>query len=670
MHNATATFPRLVLATVIALLTACSGSDPVPAARDPVPAAKEPQAPESELAKLVPDGTAIYVQAPSIDRLAASIGKVMAAFDPDRAAATDVDEMLEGLDLPGSMKEIDRTKPLAICLVLPTEPGGEPSPTFLVPALSPESFVRSVAESGPGLTTAIHGGYVAVSMAAEAKPGSAPAAIALDLPTGDLVARLDVQRLVEHFRPMIDMGLSQMTSAVESMPPQATGGMDVGPFVKLYADGIRSVLDSGQTLDLALRLDGGILEIASVLIAREKSALDGFGSGQKTDAKALARYLDPQAPMGMVFGMDQALMLQRLRPLIEAACAMYPEPMRSGFQKMMGSADELAVQIGSAMCVNAAFGGDGLRYAGYLQPRDADKLVETYRTMMSSVSGITLEELKEDEVDGVKVLRSRLRVDADVLFGGQLEAAGEEQKAQVKAMLERMYGANGLAFTIATQGDVTAIVMGGDDAFLGSSLARLSRPDTLPPRVARGLEQVGDLNPCFVMQYNLGAMMKGMQDLFGGAAGGMPFAFPELSASFTVFGGVDGRVWHGAMSTDVAELGAAFRGMTGGNTRRAESSKAWEDLRSISALVILYSLSNDGKFPESLAVLLVPDANGHSYLTGTAVPEDPWGREYLYDPPSAERATPRVYTYGRDGQPGGAGEDTDLDDSSGDDGNR
>lgn len=670
MYTATAAFPRLVLATVLAILPACSGSDPVPAAKELKASEHEPKVSENELAKLVPVGTAIYVQAPSIDRLATSIRNVMAAFDPDQAATMDVDEMLEGLDLPGSMKEIDRTKPLAVCLVLPAEPGAEPSPTFLVPALSPESFVRSVAESAPGLSTAVHGGYVAVSMAAEAKPGPTPAAIALDLPTGDVVARLDVQRLVEHFRPMIDMGLGQMTSAMESMSPQAMGGMAVGPFMKVYADGIRAVLDSGQTLDLALRLDGGILEIASVLTAREKSALDGFGSGQKTEAKALARFLDPRAPMSMVLGMDQAVIMQRLRPLIEATFAMYPEPMRSGFQKMMGSADELAAQLGSAMCVNGAFGSDGLRYACYLRPRDAAKLVETYRTMMTSVPGITFEPLKEGEVDGVPVLRSRLRVDAETLVGGQLGAAGEEQKAQMKAMFDRMYGANGLAFTFATRGDVTAIVMGGDDAFLGSSLSRLSSSDTLPPAVARGLEQVGDLNPCFVMRYDMGAMMQGMQDLLGDAAGGMPFGFSNLSASFTIFGGVDGRVWRGAMSTDIAELGSTFRAMMGGNLQRAEGSKTRVDLRSISSALTEYAIMNGGKYPESLVVLVVLDANGQTYLVPATLPKDPWGREYLYDPPSAERAKPRVYTYGRDGRPGGEGEDADLDDSSADEGNR
>jgi hypothetical protein len=573
MQHPTAALPRVLLATVLALAPACSGGDSKPGAESSKGSAHEAKAPANALASLVPADTAIYVQASSIDRLATAIRSVTAAFDPDKAAAMDVDQALASLDVPGSMKEIDRTKPLAICLVLSNDPGAQPSPTYLVPALSPESYAKSAAAPSNGLfqfTAAVHGDYVTVS-GVPATPGSPPgaapsapaaskaSALALDLPAGDVVARLDVRRLVEHFRPMIDMGLSQVTNLVASMPAETTGGMQVGPFLKVYADGLRAVVDSGETLDLAAHLDGNVLELSSALKAREKSALDGFGSPQKTDAKALARYLDPAAPMAMVLGMDQTVMLQRFRPIIDAAFAMYPEPMRSSFQKMMGKADEMAAAMGSAFCVNGALTGDGLRYAVYMRPKDTAKLVATYRSMMASVPGITFDEPVEGEVGGVKVLRSRLKVDGEALMGGAGAAAGEAQQAQMKAMVERMYGPNGLAFTMTTQGDPIAVVLGGDDAFQASSIARLSKPEALPPRVARGLEQVGDLNPCFVMHYDLRAMMKGMQDVMGGAAPGMPFGSADVQATFTVSGGIDGRVWRGALSTDIAEFGASVR---------------------------------------------------------------------------------------------------------------
>ena len=42
-----------------------------------------------------------------------------------------------------------------------------------------------------------------------------------------------------------------------------------------------------------------------------------------------------------------------------------------------------------------------------------------------------------------------------------------------------------------------------------------------------------------------------------------------------------------------------------------------------------------------------------------AVPTDPWGKPYLYKMPG-ERGDYDLVSYGRDGQPGGSGEDADL----------
>jgi general secretion pathway protein G len=66
---------------------------------------------------------------------------------------------------------------------------------------------------------------------------------------------------------------------------------------------------------------------------------------------------------------------------------------------------------------------------------------------------------------------------------------------------------------------------------------------------------------------------------------------------------------------------------------------------------------------DGLEVLAIKDANGQSYLGVTKVPKDPWGREYRYDPPSGNRKEPRVYSYGKDGKAGGAGEDADIEDA-------
>lgn len=74
-----------------------------------------------------------------------------------------------------------------------------------------------------------------------------------------------------------------------------------------------------------------------------------------------------------------------------------------------------------------------------------------------------------------------------------------------------------------------------------------------------------------------------------------------------------------------------------------------------------YAVSNAGRYPESLESLVRPDVNGRTYLEKGERLLDHWGREYLYDPPETGRPHPRVYTYGKDGFPGGSGDDADVD---------
>ncbi len=43
-----------------------------------------------------------------------------------------------------------------------------------------------------------------------------------------------------------------------------------------------------------------------------------------------------------------------------------------------------------------------------------------------------------------------------------------------------------------------------------------------------------------------------------------------------------------------------------------------------------------------------------------AVPPDPWGKPYVYRSPGAQGGDYDLLSYGKDGQPGGSGEDADL----------
>lgn len=93
---------------------------------------------------------------------------------------------------------------------------------------------------------------------------------------------------------------------------------------------------------------------------------------------------------------------------------------------------------------------------------------------------------------------------------------------------------------------------------------------------------------------------------------------------------------------------------------RAQHRKAELDIAAIESALDTYAIENGGQYPESLEVLVTPDENGQTFLRGyTSLPLDPWRNPYVYVAASGE-APPHVISYGKDGQPGGQGDDADF----------
>ena len=94
---------------------------------------------------------------------------------------------------------------------------------------------------------------------------------------------------------------------------------------------------------------------------------------------------------------------------------------------------------------------------------------------------------------------------------------------------------------------------------------------------------------------------------------------------------------------------------------RAFEGRVKSDITTIDQALTDYATANGMRYPDSLEVLIQPDANGHRMLDRTTLPVDPWKNEYLYDPPRPGEPRPRVYTLGKDGAVGGEGDNRDID---------
>lgn len=97
---------------------------------------------------------------------------------------------------------------------------------------------------------------------------------------------------------------------------------------------------------------------------------------------------------------------------------------------------------------------------------------------------------------------------------------------------------------------------------------------------------------------------------------------------------------------------------------KASVTVAKMDITSIAEAIKNYQIQNGGRLPESLDVLIQKDDDGNQFLELDELPVDPWGNEYEYTPEYDGPGTFRVLSYGADGEPGGEGENADIDDKS------
>jgi general secretion pathway protein G len=97
------------------------------------------------------------------------------------------------------------------------------------------------------------------------------------------------------------------------------------------------------------------------------------------------------------------------------------------------------------------------------------------------------------------------------------------------------------------------------------------------------------------------------------------------------------------------------------NLATAMGGRVQSDIVTIESALEEYAIANAGRYPDSLEPLVTPDVNGHTFLKGTQLPRDPWKSEYQYEPPGPGQPLPRIFTLGKDMQPGGEGDDRDID---------
>jgi len=105
-----------------------------------------------------------------------------------------------------------------------------------------------------------------------------------------------------------------------------------------------------------------------------------------------------------------------------------------------------------------------------------------------------------------------------------------------------------------------------------------------------------------------------------------------------------------------------------GRTEDARRAKARSDIAAFETALDAYKLDN-GSYPtteQGLQALVEPPntdpvpKNWSGPYLKKGIPKDPWGNDYVYASPGEHSTDFDIVSYGKDGQPGGEGEDADV----------
>jgi hypothetical protein len=537
---------------------------------------------DADFARLIPKESVLLVRLTSTEELLPPVERVRASLMPAGAPWKAVD-LLAALEIPANVALIDPQAPLGFTLAVSRE-RPIPTPVYVLGTLDPEAFVASLAP--PWRERArVSGGYVGVALSGAYEPGEGSEALLRGLPEGLLVARIDFQRLIEAYRPLIDLGLLQAESTLDA--PQGHGALDVRNFMQSFFDLAVAFLDSAERLDVVVEVRGARAKISGALDTVEGSVLSTWGRPEEVDYAGLARRLDPESAIQVVSTFDTSeythQVLTAYGSILEysSAAGHLPEPFGDAGRAALEVLGEIRCHVGRTTLSSLDFGPPGPRGAFFYESSSPEELARGLERLLElpdlAPLGVVPGGGVPLEIGGAKVVRRVASFDLDAFAAALPDARrpSDEHLLAVQDALDRIVP-EGLQVALGTvpgpaPGDDESgwalCVVGGDEAYLRKAVERFSAADPAADSVwAPAISGLKGANPGGFFRYDVPRALAGVQRIT--AALGVPGAV-ETSAlegiSFRLMGwaGIDGATWRGGLALDLDELARFLQRMGG-----------------------------------------------------------------------------------------------------------
>lgn len=625
---------------------------------------------------LIPANTVLVVRAASSEKLEAMM-RSLARFGGEDTPIPPLLPMLGGMvgaDAPWDA--IDPKRPIALA-VATSELRPPVALTLLLPTTNPKAFADNPALSAAGWTCKVHGQDVVLSMEPTESTLAPDAPLRVGLDAHDMAVRADVEELMAQYGELFRQGFEQGVAGALA----EAGSESERALLEDVMHGVSDVIEKIETVGIALDMPGTRMQLGFEVTSMPGSPLVQVAPVDTKALPALVRAIDPESPVAAVSAMDMSRFLQALEPLMQMSVT---QAARNGTEAeakkavtLFHAARDLYAGMGPLGAMGMRLDGEGIRATYAMRPKDPQAFLTAMLAMMKLPDmPFTVEGPTASKVAGLDATTLLVRMDPDALTGGMVDT-GSDPAAAIAAMgqeLTKLFGTDAIPVTyVVHEGNLLAAT--GPIAQLEPTLARIS--STTPTPLGTDLLRVlADANPGYVVRVNPGPLMTGISAL-AQRMGQEPIPMDEAMTTalascppaYLVLG-LRERTWSYRFDVDVDGIVRIVHAVRAAQPPEPEGLPSTTRLEAIfemwdvQSALSDYALNNGGQYPDDLAVLCVPDANGAKYLEDPNALTDPWSRPYRFERPSEEGAEPRVYTLGRDGQPGGEGEDADLDTTS------
>ncbi|MCP5024291.1 MAG: hypothetical protein GY930_21295 [bacterium] len=510
--------------------------------------------PEIDFSGLIPASAVIIVRLESTEALlktAQSITRVFSPGSPELPANWPFTD-LNGIDVKG----LDASRPFYICWTIDHN-GFQSAGAF--PANDSKKVVESLANEG--FRTKVRDDWVGFSSAPTYATTGTNEKVKSLLP-GVVSAHIDLAALVTNFGHFVEIGLAsardQMINAMEQTPSP----MDMEAVFDLYFDCLQQVVQSAESLDIALIDQGEQLTLHGSYRAKEGSALAGLMDPLPLPA-TLPVAIPSDAPISYVMVANMGALFTKFSPLFEDILEIYPEDLRDPLAEYMGMLPRMLKGFGNTTVGFGGFYSDGLKFDYFSEYQGDEEFAEVCKSMAAEANsylagmGSSIGEPSQVEIDGIQVTQMPITLDYDKL--NAIFSTGLDQgpgSDQLMDWMKIMYGEKPVV-SMAQLGDRIWLHIGDAKQPLQQGVALLKAgpaPTTQTFAALPGLPT--SAHPFITYRMEMVSLMKALQPML--ETSGLQFELPDTPLNMTTWMGINGRDFIGGFSIKPTEVKAFF----------------------------------------------------------------------------------------------------------------